>query len=96
MAPLRVSCDIVPLGEFKAHASQWVRRLRKERGPFVITQNGRPAAVLVSPEEYDELQDRAQFLSAAAEGLSDSEAGRTISDEELTAVLDARYGPGLP
>ena len=96
MKQLHVSQDIVPIGEFKAHASRLLRDLRNDKRPLVITQNGRPAAVLLTPEEFDRLSGREQFLSAVREGLADSEAGRVISDEDLTDELDRALGPMEP
>ena len=93
MKQLHVSQDIVPIGEFKAHASRLLRDLRNDKRPLVITQNGRPAAVLLTPEEFDRLSEREQFLSAVREGLADSEAGRVISDVDLTDELDRALGP---
>jgi prevent-host-death family protein len=90
---LHVSQDILPICDFKAHAGQVLRRLRDEGRPVVITQHGRPAGVLLSPEEYDRLREHDRFLEAVHEGLADAEAGRTISDEELGARLDDLFGP---
>jgi prevent-host-death family protein len=55
MRTLHVAEDIVPIGEFKTHASELLRRLATSRRPLVITQNGRPAAVVLTPEEFDSL-----------------------------------------
>lgn len=93
MKPLQVADDIVPVGSFKTHASQFIRRLKAEHRPIVITQNGRPAAVLVSPEEFDRLTLRDRFIAAVDEGLADVEAGRFTADEDLDAELDAAVGP---
>jgi prevent-host-death family protein len=90
---LHVSQDILPIGDFKTHAGRVLRRLRDEGRSVVITQHGRPAGVLVSPEEYDRLREHDRFLEAVHEGLADAEAGRTISDEELGASLDDLFGP---
>ena len=57
MKPLHLSGDILPLGEFKTQASRVLRQLHDSNRPVVITQNGRPAAVLISPEEFDRIQD---------------------------------------
>ncbi|MBI4915871.1 MAG: type II toxin-antitoxin system Phd/YefM family antitoxin [Acidobacteria bacterium] len=83
VTPLRVSEDIVPLGEFRAQAAQVLRRLRASGRAVVITQNGRPAAVLVAPEEYDRLQEHGRFVAAVGEGLADVEAGRVVRDEDF-------------
>lgn len=90
---LHVSQDILPIGDFKTHAGRVLRRLREDGRPVVITQHGRPAGVLLSPEEYDRLREHDRFLEAVREGLADAEAGRTISDEELGANLDELFGP---
>lgn len=90
---LQVSQDILPIGDFKTHAGRVLRRLRDDGRPVVITQHGRPAGVLLSPEEYDRLREHDRFLEAVHEGLADAKAGRTISDEELGASLDELFGP---
>ncbi len=87
MRPLEVGRDILPIGEFKAHASATVRGLKRRRRPLVITQNGRPAAVLLAPADFDRLTARDRFLAAVEEGLADVEAGRLVSDDELESDL---------
>ena len=89
MKPVQIAEDIVPLADFKARASRLFRQLRREQRPVIITQNGKPAAVLITPEEFDRIQERERFLDAVREGLADSEAGRLTDDSEL----DAKLGP---
>ncbi|MBN1962442.1 MAG: type II toxin-antitoxin system Phd/YefM family antitoxin [Deltaproteobacteria bacterium] len=93
MKNLQISEDILPVGEFKTHASQVIRRLQASKRPFVITQNGKPTAVLLTPSEFDRLNEHAQFLESVDEGLSDSNAGRVIDDIALTNELDEAFGP---
>lgn len=88
MKALEIGRDILPIGEFKAHASEAVRELKRRRRPLVITQNGRPAAVLLAPADFDRLTARDRFLTAVEEGLADVRAGRVISDEELERDLE--------
>ena len=42
----------LPLAEVKANLSRLVDRVVETDEEIVITRNGRPAAVLVSPDEY--------------------------------------------
>ena len=93
MRPVQLSEDILPVGEFKAHLAQVLTKLRESDRPIVITQNGKPAAVMVSPKEFDRLLERERFIDAIREGLSDSEAGRQISDKDLDRQLTAEFGP---
>lgn len=92
MKPIQIAEDIVPLAELKAHASRLFRQLREDQRPLVITQNGKPAAVLITPEEFDRIGERARFVEAVREGLADSDAGRLIDDEQLGQELDAEFG----
>ncbi|MCC6807415.1 MAG: type II toxin-antitoxin system Phd/YefM family antitoxin [Deltaproteobacteria bacterium] len=75
---MRVSEDIVPIGEFKTHASELLRRMHDSGRPMVITQNGRPAAVVLTPEDFDELGYR-EFVKAKVKAGSDSAKRKTIS-----------------
>ena len=92
MKSLQISEDILPIGKFKTQASQVLRKLREAQRPIVITQNGKPTAVLITPEEFDRLHERDRFLAAVREGLADSEAGRVVEDKVLTRELDAALG----
>jgi prevent-host-death family protein len=86
---VQVADGIVPLGEFKAQAAKLLKRLGETGESMVITQNGRPAGVLLSPKEFDRIQERQRFLESIASGLADAEAGRVIDSAELRKRLHA-------
>ena len=96
MKPIQISEDILPLAKFKASASEIIRQLHAVQRPIDITQNGRPAAVLITPEQFDELSERERLVTAIREGLSDAETDRVIDDEALSKDLDAALGPVTP
>jgi prevent-host-death family protein len=87
----QVAEDIVPIAELKVRLSEVIRSLDTRR-PLVVTLNGKPAAVLMSPREYDRVTHRARVVESIQGGLDDIEAGRVISDEELGHHLERRYG----
>ncbi|MBK8219067.1 MAG: type II toxin-antitoxin system Phd/YefM family antitoxin [Myxococcales bacterium] len=89
---LQVAEDIVPIGELKAHLSEKIRGLRSRQRPLVVTQNGKAAAVMRSPEEFDRLTTEARLVAAIHEGLADLDAGRVLTDEDVGRRLDARLG----
>ena len=89
MKAIRVSEGIVPLGEFKAQASRLIKELKEEAAPLVITQNGRPAAVMLSPAAYDELRERQEFIEAVAAGLADAAAGRVVDHGKVAKWLSS-------
>ncbi len=92
MRPIRVAEDILPLSELEEHASEIVENLRTRGRPTIITQDGKAAAVLISPEEFDRLSYESHVVAAIEQGLADADAGRVVDDEELDAVLAARIG----
>jgi antitoxin YefM len=87
MKQLLVAEDIVPIGQFKGQAARWLKRVNETGQAVVITQNGKPAAVLLSPGEFDALQERHRFLESIAMGLADAEAGRVMGTPELKRRL---------
>ena len=90
MKEVQVSDGIVPLGEFKSQAAKLLKRLEESGQPMVITQNGRPAGVLVSPKEFDRIQERQRFLESIAAGLADAEAGRVLDTPALRKLIRSR------
>ncbi len=88
MKTINTAEDIVPLADFKARTSEFFRRLKEGRRPLIITQNGKPAAVVITPEDFDRLQERERFVEAVSSGLEDSEAGRLVEDEALERELN--------
>lgn len=94
MKPISIQDDIVPIGEFKTHASRIVRGMRATGRPVVITQHGKPAGVLISPEAFDRFTERERFVAAVDQGLRESEAGLgMVSEGDLNELLDQKYGP---
>jgi len=85
------AANILPLAAFKARASEVLNTMKSDGRPVVITQNGAAAAVLVPPEEYDRLVEKAEFLRAVESGLADANAGRLREHADLAAELAARY-----
>jgi antitoxin YefM len=94
MKTISVQNDIIPIAEFKASISKWFRDLRNTGHPLIITQNGKPAGVLLSPNDYDELVYRKSFLDSVGRGLSDAESGRTYHTEGIRAAFAARRSKG--
>lgn len=87
MKTISVKNDIVPIAEFKTRLSKWFKSLQDTGHPLIITQNGKPAGVLLSPNDYDELVYRKSFLVSVGRGIADADSGRTFSTKELRAAL---------
>ena len=94
MRPLQVSTDVVSVGELKVQAARILKRIHNDRCPIVITQHGKPAAVLVSTEDFDRMAEHTRFMQAARRGLDDVEAGRVVDDKELDEALEKAFKRG--
>lgn len=57
---------ILPLSEAKTKLSGLVEKVRSRDEQVVITKNGRPAAVLVSPDEFDSWKETMAIRADAA------------------------------
>src|SRR5689334_7752743 len=82
--------DIVPIGHFKTYASEHIRTIHRTRRPMVITQNGRAAAVVLTPEEFEELGHRAFVRAKIEAGIRSAEEGGTSTAAEVEARVIAK------
>ena len=87
---ISITDDIVPIADFKASIAQWFKKIRNTGHPLIITQNGKPAGVLLTPQDYDELVYQKAYLESVARGIEDADNGRTYSTEKVKAVLSSR------
>lgn len=88
----QVAEDTVSIEELEDQLAEVMRELRGRGRSLVVTQNGKAAAVLLSPEEFHRLTAQERFVASVQVGLADQEAGRVIGDDELGRRLDARFG----
>lgn len=55
--------ETLPLAEIKARLSEIVDRVEGQHERVTLTRNGRPAAVLISPDDLEALEDTLELLS---------------------------------
>jgi prevent-host-death family protein len=90
MKNINVSSDIVPIGEFKSSLAKWLKNIQRSGQHLVITQNGRPAGVLLSPAEYDDLMYKQTFIESVNRGIADIESGNIYTTEKLKKELSTK------
>jgi len=54
--------EVMPFSEAKAHLSELAERVELEHARVLVTRNGRPSFVLVSPEDLDALEETLDIL----------------------------------
>jgi len=87
MKTISISSDIIPVGEFKAGLAKYLKDVKSNRNSLIITQNGKPAGVLISPSEFDELRETKLFIDSISRGLSDSDRGNVYSTSQIRSEL---------
>jgi prevent-host-death family protein len=56
----------IPLADFKNRLSEVVDRLEREHGRVVITKHGRPAAVVLSVDDLESLEETLDVMNSQA------------------------------
>jgi prevent-host-death family protein len=89
--------ETLPLSSVKAHLSELVDRVEDQHDRVVLTRNGKPAAVLISHDDLESLEETLSILSDPAlmaqirgseQALADGE--QPIPLAELRAGLQNR------
>src|SRR3990172_5317516 len=65
--------NIIPNTDLRQDATAIVKRVTKSREPFIITQRGRAAAVMVSVEDYEQSRHELELLRLLARGEKEIE-----------------------
>lgn len=90
-----VMSETVPLAQVKSRFSEMVDRVEHTHDRIVVTRNGRPAAVMISPDELASLEDTLELLSdseALAE-LAEARQAHASGDYVTGDELRARFAP---
>ena len=67
--------DIKPLSQFRSKPAEVLRQLRQTQRPVVITERGKPAAVVVDMDDYERQREKMELLEAVLEGEKDFREG---------------------
>ena len=85
-----VMFETLPLSSVKAHLSELVDRVEGEHDRVVVTRNGRPAAVLISHEDLEGLEETLAALSDPdlMQQIRQSEAA--VAEGDVVSLDDLR------
>jgi len=80
--------DIVPVTDLRQDAAAVLARVRKSAQPVVITQRGRAAAIMVSPESYERSEHERQILRLLARREREIAKGKGYDLDTVLAEAD--------
>ena len=90
MHRIDVAQDIVSVGDLKEHTSQLLEQLHATRRPIVITRNGKAAAVLLTPREFEDLSYQELVRAKVQAGIESVATGESLSPTALRKRMKAK------
>jgi prevent-host-death family protein len=87
---------MLPLAQVKSKFSEMVDRVEHTQDRIVVTRNGRPAAVMISPDDLASLEDTLELLSdpdamrELTEARQAADTGDYITGDELRTRFAAK------
>lgn len=85
---ISLSNDIEPLSEFRKKSADFVKRLKKEKNPIVLTQHGKSAAVLLDVTEYERISKKMELLEDLLEAKQQVEQGNTLNMKDAKKRIE--------
>lgn len=92
---LDITTDIQSLTTFRRRSAEFLKQLKKNKRPVVLTVNGKAAAIVQDAESYQRLLDlaaQAEPAEGIRQGLEDAAKGRLRPSKTVFAEFEARRG----
>jgi prevent-host-death family protein len=80
---MNIMNDIKPVTYLKSRASDLLNQINETHRPVVITQNGRPRAILQDPKSYENMRNAIGILKLLSQGEADIRSGRTKAQKSV-------------
>lgn len=84
------SINIKPDTDLQSNTLAILKELNENRNPIVITQNGKPVAVIQDPHSFEEMRNTIALLKLVAQGEQDVRDGNTIPHKEVFSGIRER------
>ena len=81
--------DLIPVTDLRQGAADVLKRVQDSDQPVIITQRGRAAAVMLSIESYEKVENDLELLHLLARGEKEIRAGSGHDLDEVLAEADS-------
>jgi prevent-host-death family protein len=92
---LDITKDIQSLTTFRRRSGDFMKQIKKNQRPVVLTVNGKAAAVVLDAAAYQRLLDIAASADAGEgirQGVEDVKKGKTRPVKEFFEEFEAKHG----
>lgn len=80
---------IIPVKDLHQDTAAVLKQVTESHDPFVITQRGKAAAVLLNAEAYQQAESERQILEILARGEKEIDGGHGYDLDSVLAETDA-------
>jgi prevent-host-death family protein len=80
---MNITNDIKSISYLKSRAADLLSQINETQRPVIITQNGKPRAILQDPESYENMRNAIGLLKLISQGESDVRNGRVRLQDEV-------------
>ena len=84
---IKFSEDVIPLSDLKVNPGKVVNHAKNSHRPILLTSRGRGIAVVQGLDEYEQNEDKLEFMKAITRSLMDIKAGNSIELDEVKKKL---------
>ena len=87
--------DIQSLTDFKRNTAKYLRKMKKSKGPVVLTVNGRAEIVVQDAKAYQDMLERverAETVAALKQGIDESKRGEGRPARKALEELRRKHG----
>ena len=86
--------NILPVSDLRQNAARFLKELRENKEPIIITQRGQAAAVIIGMEAYEKSEHDKEILRLLAKGDKGIEIGEGYDSDTVPAEADLILSQG--
>ena len=80
---MNITQDIKPVTYLKSKAADLLKQINETHRPVIITQNGKPRAILQDPKSYENMRNAIGMLKLISQGEDEIRSGKSKSQQEV-------------
>lgn len=85
---MNITNDIKPITYLKSRTAEVLKQINETHRPIIITQNGKPRAVLQDPESYENMRNAIGILKLISQGEEDIRNESTKSQNDVFKKIE--------
>lgn len=78
----------IPVAKVRDDLDAVIAQARKTKRPISVTENGREVVIIIDAAQYHKEREERELIRGILAGEDDIRKGRTMSHEEVEAMLD--------